>query len=100
MIIFKLPENTVKNRHITKLAFKQRMTPQERIEIRGVSSTDPIVFDFMDLVADATFIDLDREDTQQGVQYLASLGILTESRVTEILTSTIEDTERPINKGE
>lgn len=71
---------------ITKLEFKQRMTAQERIAIRQAANTDPIIFDFMDLVESATYIDLSRQDTQDGVNYLESQGLLASGRAAAILT--------------
>lgn len=80
---------------ITKLAFKSRMTAAERIAIRAAGDVDPIIFDFMDLVSDAQFIDLSRQDTQDGVNYLESQGHLAEGRASEILTNPIQADERP-----
>lgn len=80
---------------ITRLAFKNRMTSAERIAIRSASQTDPIIFDFMDLVSDAQFIDLSRQDTQDGVNYLESQGHLAAGRANEILTNPIQEDERP-----
>lgn len=83
---------------ITKLAFKQRMTPQERIDIRAAAQTDPVIFDFMDLISDAQFIDLSRQDTQDGVNYLEAQGHIAAGRANEILTNPIQDDER-IDQG-
>lgn len=80
---------------ITRLAFKSRMTTAERIAIRSASQTDPIIFDFMDLVSDAQFIDLSRQDTKDGVNYLESQGHLAAGRASEILTNPISQDERP-----
>ncbi|NRA52376.1 MAG: hypothetical protein HRU12_24885, partial [Phaeodactylibacter sp.] len=54
------PAPEVPDMRITKLAFKNRMTSAERIAIRAAATTDPVIFDFMDLVSDATYIDLSR----------------------------------------
>lgn len=80
---------------ITRLAFKNRMQPAERIAVRAAGNSDPIIFDFMDLVSDAQFIDLSRQDTINGVNYLGSQGHLTLERANEILTNPITDEERP-----
>lgn len=79
---------------ITKLAFKNRMTQAERIAIRNASQTNPIIYDFLDLVNDAQFIDLTRSDTVAGVNYLESEELLTEGRANEILTNPITNEER------
>lgn len=89
------PVEPVPDMRITKLAFKSRMTTSERIAIREAGLSDPVVFDFMDLLSDATFIDLSRDDTINGVNYLESQGHVAVGRASEILTNPIEDEERP-----
>ena len=89
------PTTTPPDMRVTKLAFKQRMTAAERIAIRTAATTDAIVYDFMDLVDSATFIDLARQDTQDGVNYLESAGLLAAGRAAQILTNPITDEERP-----
>ena len=79
---------------ITRLAFKNRMTQAERIAVRAASDTDPVIFDFMDLVSDAQFIDLSRADTIAGLNYLESQGHLAAGRADEILTNPITEEER------
>ena len=68
---------------LTKLKFLNRFTMQERIAIR--SSADPIVLDIMNLFDAAEYISTQDTDTVQGIGYLAVVGILTNSRVAEIL---------------
>lgn len=83
-------------KHITKLAFKQRMTSTERKAIRNAAKTNDTVFDFNDLVDSSTYIDLERQDTIDGLNYLEfSLSILEDGRASEILTDPILDSERP-----
>lgn len=79
---------------ITKLAFKQRFTQQERIDIREASKTIPQVYDFEDLVNSATFIDLSRDDTKIAVNEIESVIPLTQGRANEILTAPIQEHER------
>lgn len=79
---------------ITKLAFKQRFTQQERIDIRESSKTIPQVYDFEDLVNSATFIDLSRDDTIAAVNAIESVIPLTQGRANEILTAPIQEHER------
>ena len=93
--VYITPTPAPPNMRVTKLAFKQRMTAAERIAIRTAASTDPIVFDFMDLVDSATYIDLARQDTQDGVNYLEAQGHLAAGRANEILTNAIQAEERP-----
>jgi hypothetical protein len=79
---------------ITRLSFMQRFTSQERITIRITASSDPQVQDVWALMDAATFIDLARIETQQGVGLLAFKNQISQSRVTEILTADIQPTER------
>lgn len=90
--VISLPEPEFK---ITKLAFKNRMTQVERIAIRTASQNNPIIFDFLDLVNDAQFIDLSRQDTVEGVNFLESEGLLASGRADEILNAPILDEEKP-----
>jgi hypothetical protein len=78
---------------MTKLSFKQRFTPAERIAIRVAAETNPIIFDFMDLVSDATYIDKSRLDTIEAVQYLEVNVPLDAGRANTILTTPITDEE-------
>ena len=88
------PAPEVVDMRITKLAFKQRFTQQERIDIREASKTIPQVYDFEDLVNSATFIDLSRDDTNIAVNAVESVIPLTQGRANEILTAQIQEHER------
>lgn len=78
---------------ITKLAFKQRLTQAERIAIRSAAQSSPEVFDFQDLVDSATYIDLSRTDTRDGVNQLETAGLLATGRASEILDNPVEPQE-------
>lgn len=69
-------------RALSRLEFLRRFTAAERIAIRA--STDPVVEDMMALQDAAEYIDIDDADTQAGLQYLASVGLLTPGRAAEI----------------
>lgn len=73
-----------KSVQLTKLEFLSRFTMEERIAMR--SSTDPILADIVKLVEIAEFIDLGDPQTQQSVGYLGMIGILSPTRVTEVLS--------------
>lgn len=73
-----------KSVQLTKLEFLSRFTMEERIAMR--SSTDPILADIVKLVEIAEFIDLGDTRTQQSVGYLGMIGILSPTRVTEVLS--------------
>lgn len=74
-------ENTVSN--ISKLTFMSRFTSAERIAIQ--TSTDPILADAISLLQLAEFIDVTDQRVMQTVGYLSMTGILSDSRVAEIL---------------
>ena len=88
------PAPEVVDMRITKLAFKQRFTQRERIDIREASKTIPQVYDFEDLVNSATFIDLSRDDTKISVNAVESVIPLTQGRANEILAAPIQEHER------
>lgn len=67
----------------TRLAFLNLFTTSERIAIR--TATNPIVVDFMNLLDVAEYVDTQNPDTQAGVNYLASLNLITPERAAEIL---------------
>lgn len=71
-------------RNVSALGFKQRLTAAKRIAIRVAAASDPIIFDFLDLLASADLIDLDHEDTVNGLAYLVSQDLLTADEVAEI----------------
>ena len=81
------------NTKITKFAFKQRLTQSERITIRTAATTNPIVYDFLDIMDSATFIDLSRQDTIDGLNAMEAAGLLDEGRANEILTNPIQPDE-------
>ena len=93
------------NRWITKGAFRNRFTSNEKIAIEFASldnPNDPIQKRQMAAVlrvADAdvmasTYIDLDRPDTAAGVQKMEDFGIIAAGRADEILNAEIKDFER------
>lgn len=69
---------------LSKLDFLNRFTLEERLAIRA--STDTIVFDIMKLLEAADFIDVTNQSTIQGVQYLAIVGLIASTRISEVLT--------------
>lgn len=79
---------------ITKLAFKQRFTAEERIAIREAAAVNPQIYDFEDLVNAATYIDLLRPDTIAAVSVIEQLGLIAEGRAAEILGPPVNEIER------
>lgn len=84
---------------ITRLAFLNRFSDDEAIALDlasiGATVEAAALRRYMAKVDAASFIDLSREDTRQGVQYLETIGILAEGRAAEILDTPATDTEVP-----
>ena len=87
--------SNVTDKLITRLAFKKRMTTAERIAVRAAASVNDAIYDFMDMLSDATYVDLDDPETVAGVAALEGAGLLGNGRASEILTGAIQDIERP-----
>jgi hypothetical protein len=76
---------------LSALAFKRRFTAAERIAIRTLAKTDPIVADFMDLLDTAGAVvgevHLADPDLIAGVGYFENVAhIISAGRAAEILT--------------
>lgn len=69
---------------MSKLSFLNRFTLQERMTARA--STDPVIVDILKMLDLAEIVDLNYPPTIQGIQYMASLGILTAERAVEVLS--------------
>ena len=72
---------------ITKLAFRERFTMSELIAILQASETDYVLQVLEQNQMMATYVDLARTDTQAGVEYLVTKGLLTQPRAVAILTT-------------
>ena len=91
---------------LTKLAFRNRMTPEEKIkmdlmsvdnpqaptEIRTMSAILRVIGEDLD---QAEYIDLNSASVKQGVNTLVSFQILTQNRATEILSTPVTQIEKP-----
>ena len=75
---------------VEALAFLRRFTVPERISIRALAATDPVVYDFLDLLDKASssskMIDPADADTIAGVNYVESKGCIASDRVAQILS--------------
>lgn len=84
---------------ITRLAFLERFTDAEAIAIdlasQGATVEAATVRRFMSKVNAATFIDLARQDTIDGVNSLVGYGFLTAERANAILTGAVQAVEIP-----
>ncbi len=83
MEIIKIPQPI--DTTITVKEFKSRFTGSEMRAIDNAALTDDEVYRYEKLVNVAQEIDLKHSDTISGVQYLVSIGILTQERAKEIL---------------
>ena len=86
-------------RHITVLAFRHRFMMGERVAITYAGKQNSLqgaaIQAYMDDVQAATFIDLDRTDTRDGVLAMEPAGLLAAGRALEILDAPIQPNERP-----
>ena len=92
-------------RRITKLAFRNRFTKAEKAGIEFAALDDPTApiaqrqqaaalrADLKDQ-EQATFIDLDDEDTRTGVLTLEAVGLIAAGRAVEILDTPVQDKDR------
>ena len=74
---------------ITKLAMLQRFTVPERLGILNYVTQNPVSVPaiLMQNIMATTYVDLNRADTQAGIEYLVTFGLLTSDRATQILTT-------------
>lgn len=97
--------DAVEPRHLTGLAFRNRFTRAEKIAIELAALDDPAATlahrqQAAALRADlkdqerATYIDLDRTDTREGVQALEAAGLIGAGRALEILDAPVQPHER------
>lgn len=67
--------------------FLNLLTAQERIAIKEIAKTNMAIQDYMDMLNSATCIDLSSMELYGGLCFLASLGLLTQARVSEIINA-------------
>jgi hypothetical protein len=94
------------DRKITVLAFRNRYTMQEKVMMDLLATDPPNATEQQRMMAasmrvtnadlaTATFVDLDDESTQMGVQVLEYYGVLQPGRAQAILFDPIQEKERP-----
>ena len=100
-----VPAPEAADRRITKLAFRNRFTKAEKAGIEFAALDDPTApisqrqqaaalrADLKDQ-EQATFIDLDDEDSRAGVLTLEAVGLIANGRAVEILDTPVQDNER------
>lgn len=73
--------------YFTSYEFLLRFTAEERAAIRSAALQDPVVGDFQMLALAAQGIYNDDNMTIAGMDYLVSIGLLTQARRDEILNN-------------
>lgn len=79
-------DNPPKAATLSKYAFSQRFHSDEMIGVLALRLTDPVVGLFLQLMDYAQEIDLTDVNIKSGVEYLVSIGKLTQDRAAAILT--------------
>jgi hypothetical protein len=67
---------------LTRFELLSRFTVEERVAIRALGNTDPIVFDFMDLMRQSG--NVTHANARAGLAYLVSVGAISAERATVI----------------
>lgn len=70
----------------TPLEFKELFTPDERKKLRQLAKTDDLAEDWLDLLNAAQLVRLDDERTTNGLKYMVLKGVLSQTRVNEIIS--------------
>jgi hypothetical protein len=71
---------------ITRLAMRSRFTVTELMAVYTASQSNVFFKVLLDNLSVATFIDLSRPDTIQGMNSLWQYGVISKERINEILT--------------
>lgn len=74
---------------VSPVEFMLLFKSQERVDIKAIRDTDPMVDDFFQLLEDPRLqsVRLGQPSVQEGLAYLVSLGLITELRRAEILNA-------------
>ncbi len=87
------PQQPQQKRVLTRLAFRNRFTPAEKVALYTAAASNVQIKIYLDDLAAATFIDVERPDTIAGVQALEAATIIGAGRAAEILGAPITDDE-------
>lgn len=73
---------------VSPVEFMLLFTSPERVAIKALRQTDPIIDDFLDIIEDPrlTFVDLGLGSTVSAIDYLIYVGLVAPERKAEILT--------------
>lgn len=87
-----LPEKRI----VTKVSFlTNRLTMQEFVGILTAAKTDQAIEAWKYVFDSSTQIDLDSQNTKDGMALLVANGLLTQERADQILTAPVQPEERP-----
>ena len=93
MTLYDMRQQNSNSNKITKLAFRNRFTPAEKLSIETASSNSPAVRVILKDLDAATFIELTRRDLKEALNILVIEELLTEQRLSEILSTDIAQHE-------
>ena len=73
---------------VSPVEFMLLFTSPERVAIKALRQTDPIIDDFLDIIEDPrlTYVDLGLGSTVSAIDYLIYVGLVAPERKAEILT--------------
>lgn len=70
---------------VSRVAFLQRFTAEERVAIRTAAQSSPAIEDYLELLNASQEVDVTHAVTVAGVQQLEAAGLLAAGRAAEIL---------------
>lgn len=87
-------QSATPTKKITRLAMRERFTFAELCAIHTTAKTNVYVEVLMNNLQVALYVDLNRPDTASGLGLLVQLGLLTQERMNQILTTPVAESER------
>lgn len=79
---------------VTKLGFRNRFTFMEKVAIEEAAKTDPMIAVILKDQESASYIDITRKDTIDGMNLLVAKGLITDERKAIILSPPITADEQ------
>ena len=92
---WELPTPEPVKRYISRFAFRNRLTLEERVTAETAAATSPLIRVLLDDLAVAEYVDLDIPILSTMLAGFEQQGILGVGRATEIITAEIQPHERP-----
>lgn len=86
------PEPPADAPKVSPVEFKLLFSAQERVAIKAVRATDPVIDDFFAIVEDPrlTHVNLGLQSTQGALAYLEAKGLITTDRRVQILAGQVQ----------